>query len=265
MATQLLPLAALQKMRRHLQTTLTVPALENNPGQAVLDGKAPQTLGELVNMFQGPAALEIAGDRAPNREGRWFVSSINPGDALLQLKGLTVKPGWRLVPYLLRTEDGGVGHICAVPEDGTTTTALESALPEGTEWHYPPFPTGAMHHAMMALEGDRSLGSYMIASMLQREMKEFGALGKDREFAHHRLVDKVPPQVKWRWKGKAAKNFAPKVNVTDQGAAVEFFSCRTQKPYALYRHFDRYGLDGYLPESKDEAIAIASDEPAAIA
>jgi hypothetical protein len=260
MATQLISLPSLNQMRQHIRRVLTLPALENVPNQAMAQENAPGTLGELVNMFQAPTASDPSREAAaPNVEGRWFVSSVNPGDALLQLKGLRVKPGWRLVPYLLRTSDGGVGHVCAVPEDNSTTTELESALPEGTEWHYPPFPQGAMTHSLMALEGDRSPASYLVASMLLREMKEFGAMGKDQQFTHHRLIDGPPPQLEWRWKGKMPQNFSPKVNVTSAGAAVEFYSCRTRKPYALFRHLDRYGADNYLPSSKDEAIAVVAD------
>ncbi len=259
MATQIIPLTSLRKMRSHIRGVLTLPALENSPNEALTADTAPATLGELVNMFQAPTALESGSEDAPNVEGRWYVSSINPGDALLQLKGLTVKSGWRLVPYLLRTPDGGVGHICAVPEDSSTTTALVSALPEDGEWHYPPYPKGSMSHTMMALEGDRSSASYMIASMLLREMKEFGAIGKDKQFTHHRIIDSIPKQLQWRWKGKTPKNLSPKVKVTETGAAVEFYSCRTQKPYAIFHHLDIYSEEAYMPESKDDAVAVVAD------
>jgi len=259
MATQLIPLTSLRKMRSHIRGVLTLPALENDPSQALSVDNAPATLGDLVNMFQTPTGLEGDHANVPNVEGRWFVSSINPGDALLQLKGLTVKPGLRLVPYLLRTGDGGVGHICAVPEDNSTTTALVSALPENEEWHYPPYPKGSMNHTMMALEGDRSPASYMVASILLREMKEFGATGKDCQFTHHRLIERIPTQLQWRWKAKTPKNLSPKVKVTQTGAAVEFYSCRTQKPYALFHHLDIYSGESYMPESKDDAAAVVAD------
>ncbi len=260
MATQLIPLASLRKMRSHIRGVLTLPALEKDPSSPVTNQEAPSTLGELVSMFQAPTALDSVSETAPNAEGRWFVSSVNPGDALLQLKGLTVKPGLKLVPYLLRTADGGVGHVCAVPENSSSTTALESALPEGTEWHYPPYPQGSLSNTMMALDGDRSSASYMIASMLLREIKEFGATGKDCQFTHHRIIDKIPSQLPWRWKGKTPKNLSPKVNVTQKGAAVEFYSCRTQKPYALFHHLDIYSADHYMPESKDNVVAVVDSE-----
>lgn len=264
MATQLIPLDSVRKVQQHIRQVLTLPAIEDSPQQAKSSGlgqkdSPPATLGDLVNMFQG-ASLAEASEAAPNAEGRWFVSSVNPGDALLQLRGLKVKAGWRLVPYLLRTGDGGVGHVCAVPEDNSSTIMLESALPEDASWHYPPFPPGSMNHTMMALEGDRSSASYMIASIMRREMQAFGAVGKDQQWQHHRLIAAVPQQIQWRWKKGTPTNFAPKVNVLANGeAAVEFFSCRTQKPYAIFRHFDRYTAGTYLPEGKDDVIAVAAD------
>lgn len=264
MATQIIPLDSVRKVQQHIRQVLSLPVSEDAPHQAGIrhsqDSVLPTTLGELVDLFQRPSLAE-AGHRAPNAEGRWFVSSVNPGDALLQLRGLQVKTGWRLVPYLLRTLDGGVGHVCAVPEGGSNTSVLESALPEDTAWHYPPFPPGSLSHAMMALDGDHSAASYMIASILCREMQEFGAVGKDQQWRYHRIIATVPPQLQWRWKTDLPKNLAPKVNVMADGrAAVEFFSCRTQQPYAIFRHFDRYPSQSYLPELKDDAIAVASPQ-----
>lgn len=264
MATQQVPLASLRQIRQHIRKSLTIPELEDSPCASLEKVAAsvmaePKTLGDLGNIFRLPGPTR-ASDLDPNLEGRWFVSSIDPGAALLQLKGLRVKPGMRLVPYLVRTPRGGVGHICAVPEGSSTTQFLESALPEGTEWHYPPFPEGSLNNTMLALEGDRSALSYVIASILRREMEEFGATGRDRQWSQHRIVSSLPKQVQWRWKGKSPQNFSPKVKVMDDGqAAVEFFSCRTAKPFALFRHFDRYDGESYLATSKDDAIAVVQD------
>ncbi len=261
MATQQVPLTTLRQIQTHIRQALALPRLEDSPctDQSKVPASvlaAPQTLSDLGNIFRVPGQAEL-GEAAPNAEGRWFVSSVNPGAALLQLKGLWVKTGFRLVPYLLRTPDGGVGHICAVPEINSTTFALESALGEGTEWHYPPFPQGSLNQTLLALEGDRSPLSYVIASIFRREIKEFGATGKDREWSQHQLIASLPTQVQWRWKNSPPQDFRAKVKVQENGqAAVEFFSCRTIKPFAIFHHLDQYDADSYVAMTKDRAIAV---------
>lgn len=261
MATQKIPLNSLRQIRQHIRKTFTLPQLESSPCVEMEKVPAsvmatPKTLDDLGNIFRVPGHSE-GSDVDPNVEGRWFVSSINPGDALLQLKGLKVKSGFRLVPYLVRTSSGGVGHICALPEERSTTEFLESALPEGTEWHYPPFPEGSLNNTMLALEGDRSSMSYVVASILRREMQEFGATGKDQQWSQHQLIASLPTQVQWRWKNSPPPDFAPKVKVNEDGtAAVEFFSCRTTKPFAIFHHLDQYADGNYLATSKDRAIAV---------
>ncbi|NJM58872.1 MAG: hypothetical protein HC857_17725 [Synechococcales cyanobacterium RU_4_20] len=255
MATQKVPLTSLKQIQQHIRTALAVPQMENSPCveyQKVPVMAAPMTLGDLGNIFRVPAPASTC-EADPNADGRWFVSSVNPGAALLQLKGLRVKPGLRLVPYLLRTPDGGgVGHICAVPEASSTTEFLESALSEDAEWHYPPFPEGSLSHTMLALEGDRSPMSYIVASILCREIQAFGAVGKDRQWGQHQLIETVPAQVNWRWKNTRPKSFASKVKTNPDGtAAVEFFSCRTTSPFAIFHHLDQYAKGTYVATSKD--------------
>jgi hypothetical protein len=38
---------------------------------------------------------------------------------------------------------------------------------------------------------------------------------------------------------------------------VEFYSCRVQKPIALFRHVDRYPPNSYMANNQDQVIAVA--------
>jgi hypothetical protein len=266
MAVHRLSLDTFQKVRQHIQNTLVLPQLENSPQlgfQEKLDQMPePTTLDELGDMFRA-ATLVRDGINVPNADGRWFLSSVNPGAALLRLPGLRLRPDLRLVTYLLRVKDGGIGYTCAIAEDRCVTSILQTALPEGTEWHYPPIPEGSLTNVMEAIVGDRTAASFVIASLLRRELSELGAVGKDGQWVHHHLVDRVPDKVKWVWKDGVSRDLAPKVKVLADGrAAVEFFSCRIKRPLCLFRHYDTYGDFNYIPTLKDQIIATA-DRPAA--
>ena len=99
----------------------------------------------------------------------------------------------------------------------------------------------------------------MIASVLCRELKEFGALGQDTNWSHHRLVASIPQQVKWNWKVEEPRDLSPKVKVYDDGrAAVDFYTCRIVHPVSLVRHLDQYADQSYIAQSIDRVIAVAT-------
>ncbi|WP_225852789.1 hypothetical protein, partial [Haemophilus parainfluenzae] len=65
---------------------------------------------------------------APNTDGRWFVSTVNPAEALAKLPGLWVRAGIRLVTYFMHSGDSGVGVTVALPALLSTTERLEAAI-----------------------------------------------------------------------------------------------------------------------------------------
>ncbi len=259
MSIQIVPLETLQKIRQHLKSVLVLPAGENNPRSGTLaegeEPPEPDSLSELGGLFNfgGPPELET---HAPNVNGKWFVSAANPGAALLKLPGVRLKPGIRLVTYLSRLPDEGLGITWAVPEALSTTAQLQTALDKDLK-DLPPQPAGALASVMEAIEGDHSPLSFIIASLLQRELQEFGASGKRQDWSHHRLINALPAQVPWQWQtATPPKDLSPKVLIyPDRRAAIEFFSCRVVAPVAIFQHVDQYPATGYNPIQKSRIIA----------
>jgi len=263
MSIHKLSLAGVQKVREHLQQSLLLPELENHPRRIDLDHEQeipePGSLDALGDLFRA-ATLPEEVISAPNTNGRWFVSSVNPGAGLNKVPGLNLKPKFRLVSYLLRTIDNGIGQVWAVPEADSGTADLEAVLVNSpSNRHLPPRPPQAFDTPMQAIEGDRSPTSYVIASVFCRELKEFGALGQDTNWSHHRLVASIPQQVKWNWKVEEPRDLSPKVKVYDDGrAAVDFYTCRIVHPVSLVRHLDQYAAQSYIAQSIDRVIAVAT-------
>ncbi len=262
MAIQKVPLEALQKVRQHIKIALAVPDVENTPKAWTSLDEAdelpePDSLADLGSLFNFGGSLEEE-SHAPNIQGRWFISVMDPGAALMKLPGLSLKPDLRLVGYLHRTETEGTGIIWAVPEDFSTTTHLEAALRgDPGKSDCPPKPDGALADVMEAIAGDGSPLSFVIASLMRREFLEFGAVGKLCNWNHHRLVNALPPQVSWQWRTEEHKDLSPKVRVLPDGrAAVEFFTCRVAPPVGVFQHIDQYVGGHYRANCLDRTIAV---------
>jgi hypothetical protein len=260
MPIQKISLESLNKIRQHIKTTLTLPDSERNPrspntSSSDEDLPEPDSLGDLGSLFTFGGAAELE-SQAPNTKGKWFISAMNPGDALLKLPGMQLKPGFRLVTYLHRTAADGVGVTWAVPETLSTTAKLEQALNRPCDLQHPPQPEAALADVMEAIDGDRDPLSFVIASLLKRELRDFGNVGKYCTWSHHRLIETLPSQVKWEWKVKPPQDLSPKVLVyPDQKVAIEFFTCRITAPVAIFQHVDQYPPNHYKAAGADRAIA----------
>ncbi len=261
MALQTFSLDAVQKVSQHLRQKLALPPSEQQPedGRDLDDDEdlpEPGSLDALGDLFRiGGFADEST--PAPNREGRWFISTIDPAAVLHKLPGLSLKPGVRLVTYLQRCSEGGLGVTWALPERLSTTAQLEAALEKTPTGEIPPHPKGALGNVMEAIEGNCTPASYIAASLLVRELKELGRAGNLRRWSHHQLIDRIPPNQPWEWRAKPPQDWAPKVKVLeDRSVLVEFFSCRVAAPVSLFRHVDQYPRGLYRPKTQDQVLAL---------
>lgn len=264
MSFQRYPLATVQKVSQFIREALVLPTVNQATDAPASDESPeslePDSLDALGDLFRVGDTPQDSGP-APNVEGRWYVSTVDPAEALLKLPGLWIRAGIRLVTYLQQQPDGGLGLTWALPELLSTTEQLEAAIAaaKGTQ---PPQPRGALPTVVEALEGDGSLSSFLAASIFLRELKEFGRFGKQARWSHHRFVDQAPPQANWQWRTQMPKDFAPKVvTLPDGQVVVEFFSCRVIQPIALFRHVDRYGSSSYQSQTADQVIAVAVPKP----
>jgi hypothetical protein len=261
MSIQKFPLASIQKVRQYIQAALTLPDSEREPPSTVTfedseEMPEPESLDALGDLFKfgGPPGII---DSSASADGRWLVSAVNPADALIRLPGLTLKPGLRLVGYLYRAERSSRGVVWGVPEAIGTTAELEKVLSNQLDANHPPQPPQAIDGIMNAMAGDRSVVSFIVASILWRELVEFGAAGKYCRWTHHRLIDGIPNTVIPEWRTDPPKDFAPRARIFPDGrAAVEFFTCRVATPTAIFRHIDQYPPGSYSLTSLDRAIAL---------
>ncbi len=260
MSIQKFPLPAIQKVRQYIINTLTLPNSEQKAKFAEATGELPEpaSLDDLSDLFSMGGVTRSGISAIADPQEKWFISTVNPGAALLKLPGLWLKPDYRLVSYLYRRENSGVGLVWAVPETLSSTAQLEKAMENCCGITQLPKPEGALLQLMEAVDGDRSPASYLIASILRRELQEFGNLGDRRHWGHHHLIDELPAD-KWQWRTEKPQDWSPKVKLFPDGkAAVEFFTCCTSGSRVLYRHLDQYPEGQYRANSIDKSLAIAA-------
>lgn len=254
------PLPSLLKVRKYIRQSLDLPELDGDGDAVVADDpmSEPDSLDDLSGIFTF-GGTPMAEHPPSSIQNEWFVSTVNPGAALLKLPGLRLRPDYRLVSYLYRSQGTGIGVVWAVPAASSNMTQLEQALQGNVQdMRTLPQPPQALRHYMDAITGDRTHSSFLLASVLYRELQEFGALGKRQDWSHHRLIDQIPPDEHWQWQANQPKDCMPKVRVYPDGkAAVEFFSCRSNDTTKLYRHLDQYPPNSYHPTSLDKPVAIA--------
>ncbi|MGF1457466.1 MAG: hypothetical protein ACFBSG_00410 [Leptolyngbyaceae cyanobacterium] len=265
MALQKFSIDVVQKVRRYIQSQLVLPASEQQPVTdsqalaAAVESMVPASLDALGDLFRVGGFGDDEG-AAPNAEGRWYISTIDPAAALAKLPGLTIKDKVKLVTFLQRQSMGGMGVTWALPELMSTTAALESAIESAGVGAIPPHPKGVLGNIMDGMAGDRSPASYISASILLRELKELGRSGQNCRWTHHRLIASPPANREWQWRTqKPFANLSPKIQIQDdQSVLVEFFSCRTAPPISIFRHVDQYIAKSYRPKTQDQIVALLS-------
>ena len=247
MSTQKVSLEALQKIRQYIKKSLVLPESENHPkarSLAETDVPEPDSLAGLGDLFHIGDSPEIT-VQMPNDRGRWFISAAGPGCVLMKLPRLKLKAGIRLVSYLYRLEKDGLSVTWALPEALSTTALLRSRFKDVWRGRNPPKPEGRLADLMDAIEGDRSPMSFVVASILRRELKEFGTLGKTRRWSNHRLIEALPAQVKWQWRAQASKDLSPKVRLLPEGKVCwSFLPVGRRHPLPFFST-----LTNILPES----------------
>lgn len=263
MVLQKFSLDVVHKVQQYIQSQLVLPPSEQHPTTEdseraiAVAAMEPTSLDALGDLFRVGGFGDGEGS-APNAEGRWFISTVDPAASINKLPGLSLKPGVRLVTYLQRQTNGGMGVTWALPELMSTTVALEAALDSVGDRAIPPRPKAALGNVMDGIEGDRSPGSFIAASILLRELKEFGRSGQNCRWSHHRLIATVPPNKPWQWRTqKPLTNLSPKIQIQDEKPVlVEFFTCRVVPPIALFRHLDQYPAKSYRPKVNDQVVAL---------
>ena len=171
-----------------------------------------------------------------NPSDGWFASAYDPNDLMRVFDTLWLKAGFALHAYVFRSGSNGNGIIWAVPADAPLVAPGECPRLDDT-WLQPPRPPGGVR-LMQAIEGDGSPWSYLSASILCREVAEFGAVWHGCVWSDQTILSKPPRQAgsqdasddalkptddvpvsNWTWHGAVPRTWKP--TYADMGATRE--------------------------------------------
>ncbi len=206
------------------------------------------------------------------------ISPSDPTKALLCVECLHMMPGFVLCGYQFVAGANGNGFVFAMPEDVPFPDPSECPRQEVEAvpgvFLDSPKPPQALEHFMDGIEGDGTAQSYLEASILFRELTEFGAIWHGCEWSTHAVLDTDPfdqgtPQtgrhedgalwdpVKWQWHGRRPSDWRPSVILRENGGAdVQFITSSELGSSTIYRHRDRFVRGSLRPKTTQRTLAV---------
>jgi hypothetical protein len=201
----------------------------------------------------------------------WAKSRVNPNKLLDVFTPLKMRKGFVLRAYTFREDKNGNGVVWAMPSNAEfpepkDCPTLENHLLKA------PKPSEALDDPMEAIEGDGLAWSYLAASLLRREISEFGAVWHGSRWVTHTVLDDDPwrgggksdelamdkpttPADQWKWLEVRPKSYVPEVKIEKDRVTVTFYTYCGLKKERIYRHVDTYRPGKYRPKVTEKPIA----------
>lgn len=144
-----------------------------------------------VNRLRERARAAVAGDHVG--PPGWSRSSADPMALLDVFGSIRLRPGWVLRAYQYTEGDDGNGLVWALPRDAPFPEPDDcmGSDSDGSAPH--PMPPGGIADVGSLIDGDGSPLSYLSASLLARELTEFGARGRGRSWSDECIIGAPPP------------------------------------------------------------------------
>ena len=199
----------------------------------------------------------------------WSKSTENPARIVNIFHPLHVRDGFVLRAYQFFAKGNGNAVVWALPRS--------AAFPEPEDcprvkdsFLSPPKPPLALDDIMGAISGDASATSYLLASILSRELREFGAAWHGLDWATHTVVYRNPittpvegvfsrsttDPTKWELKESLPKQWKPHVQIGANEITVTFYTHSGLGREAIYMNIDTYKPGRYTCETTTKTIAV---------
>jgi hypothetical protein len=211
----------------------------------------------------------------------WSKSRVEPAKLLTVFPVLKVREGYVLRAYVFKEDANSNGFVWALPADA------EFPAPDDCprlESHFlkPPKPFDALDDMMEVIAGDDSPESYLHASLLRRELKEFAGGWHGIQWGMNTVLDDSPwnqpprseeesmamyPESKpeeWKWIAPRPENWKPEVRLEKDKAIVTFYSYTPlsvelddgeMEKERIIRHVETYRRGKYRPLIVEKKLA----------
>jgi hypothetical protein len=227
-------------------------------------------LATIVELRRKAAELSAPVEGRPEPQG-WSKSRVDPGQLVEIFKPLRLRTGYVLRAYVFREEGNGNGVVWALPADAEFPAPQDCPTLE-SHMLKAPKPSDALDDAMEAIEGDGSAWSYMAASLLRRELLEFGALWHGCRWNTHFVLGEDPWKAgppkegdspmehptssveQWKWLETRPTDWRPQVRMEGDRVSVVFYTYSGLSQEGVFRHTDTYRVGKYRPRTQEKRI-----------
>lgn len=255
--------------------------------EVALNAGAAAQSGDVVKKFTAAeikawrARLTQFGQLPEETSNGWSKSPIEPVKMLSVFPELKLREGYVLRAYVFKEDANSNGFVWALPADA------EFPAPEDCprlESHFlkPPKPFDALDDVMEVISGDDSPESYLHASLLRREFKEFGGGWHGVRWGVNTVLDDSPwnrppageeespemyPESKpeeWKWTAARPEDWKPEVRLEKDKAIVTFYSYTPlavelddgqEEKERVIRHTETYRRGKYRPLIVEKKLA----------
>ena len=194
----------------------------------------------------------------------WSKAEIDPRAVVKAFKALRLKPGYLLRAYQFHQGGNGNGVVWAMPVDADFPDPDKCPWLTG-RFLSPPRPPSALDNFMDAIDGDGTPLSYVSASILMRELHEFGAIWHGSSWGTHYIFGADPwagvkpvitdPANAWKWNEPKPGSWRPHVLSGDGLNTVVFFTYTGLEQARITRHTDTFKPGSYAPTTQTATLA----------
>ncbi|MHC4201873.1 MAG: hypothetical protein ACYSU0_17940 [Planctomycetota bacterium] len=212
---------------------------------------------------------EVSTPRPDGPDG-WSRSAIDPAELFGLFKPIRLREGMILRAYQYRSCGNGNGLVFAMPVETPFPAPRECASGDLEDYSPEPVPPGATWDIMRLVEGDGTPWSYILASVLERELEEFGAIWHGCSWSTHTILGAEPlsreggrrsqiepmaPADQWEWREPEPEDWRPAVGDEAGATVARFYTYSGVGRQSIFRHVDTFESEGYSFYTEREAIA----------
>jgi hypothetical protein len=209
----------------------------------------------------------------PRGPDGWSKSTVDLTRVVAVFAPLKVKEGVVLRAYQFRAGGNGNGVVWALPAGAAFPEPSECPEVKREPLVRPvPRPAAALPSIMAQVQGDGSAWSYMAASLLGRQLQEFGAMWHGIKWGTHNVLDQNPltqtakhsdpmsgpvnvDPKKWQWHEAQPKDWRPTVHMGHDRVTVRFYTYSGYQRQKIVLHVDTYTPGNYRYTTEEKEIA----------
>ena len=195
----------------------------------------------------------------------WSISPVDPTTVLVPFTSLRLRPGFILRAYQFKAGGNGNAVVWAMPVDAEFPDPGLCPRLQGV-FLTPPKPPDALDDTMEAIEGDGTPWSYLCASLLARELGEFGAMWHGSEWGTHDILGAAPwkttkrqeirsQEEVWRWSEPKPVDWKPRGHVADDVVTVTFLTYTALGQEKIIQHTDTFKAGNYQFATQYKVLA----------